>query len=98
MSFLLLTDLIKETINFSGNTDEEIKNNTFNGVLWIEYFIGSLENHRIYCATLTNNHYLSIDVEDMQASNIFFDEMIEVSTPYSDALMNSVKLYRLDDS
>jgi len=88
----LSTDLINETMNFSANTDEKIQNNIFNNKRWISHFIGGLEKHRVYCIALTNNHYLSIDFEDKSEKNIPFDKMIEISTPYSDAIMQTAKI------
>lgn len=94
----LSVDLVNEMINFSGNTEEEIIDHKLNERLWVEHFLGGLENHRVYCTSITNSHYVSIDFEDMAASNIHFDEMIEISTPYSNAIMNTAKLSLLLDT
>ena len=63
-----------------------------NGKLWIKHYISGLEHHRVYCTALSNNTYLSLDFEDMNASDTYFDEMSEISTPYSDAILKTIKL------
>ena len=85
-------DLMDEAINFSGNTDEEFYDNILNDKLWIEYFISGLEHHRIYCTALSRDTYLSLDFEDLNSSDTYYNEMIEISTPYSDAILKTIKL------
>lgn len=88
----LSVDLVDEMMNFSGNSDEEIIDHKINSTLWVEHFISGLERHRVYCSAISKSSYLCIDFEDMHSNGTFFDEMIEVSTPYSDAIIKSVNL------
>lgn len=85
-------DLLGEMINFCGNTDEWFNDHMCNDTLWVEHFIGGIEHHRVYCTALSSDTYLSLDFEDMNASDTYFDEMMEISTPYVNAILNTIKL------
>ena len=92
----LSIDLLDEMMCFSGNTDEEIQDCILNHKLWIRHFISGLEYHRIYCTALSQDTYLSLDFEDMNASDTYFDEMMEISTPYLNAILKTIKLTLLN--
>ena len=85
-------DLLKEIIWFSGNIDEEIQDHLLNSKLWIEHYISGIEHHRVYCTALSPATYLEPDFEDMNASDTYLDEMMEISTPYANAILKTIKL------
>lgn len=90
----LAPDLVDEMMNFPGNTDEMFRDHEFNNEPWVMHTLTGLETHGMYYCPLTAMHYLCVDFYHMESRRTFLSDLTAESTPYSDAILNTIKLKR----